>query len=336
MSGTQSTRATLGGLLLLLTGLGMLLIGFGVGLGYLGVAGTGDADTVLGFQLGQTALLFLALFGGAIAAVQGLGIMNGRPSRPLRLPGLLFFGLAFALVVGLGNVLLNFEVAVLLLFPPVFLGGAALPVLGVLSWAGRRLSWPVTWREAGLMLLSGSTLSIGVTILLGGLLSLLFFLLFLPLEISWNLGLLFGGGDGVLERLFFSPYILVLLFITALQAPIPEELAKVLGPLLMGRRIVNERQAFLLGMAAGAGFAILENMLYQGLYAQWSGWTWGGVTLLRATGTVLHPLTTGIVARGWFRARERQTGWFGRLGRAYLLAVGIHTLWNGGLKPSRP
>jgi hypothetical protein len=98
----------------------------------------------------------------------------------------------------------------------------------------------------------------------------------------------------------------------------------------MGRRIRSERQAFAIGMASGAGFAILENMLYQGLYAQYAGWTWGGVTALRGIGSLSHPLWTGIVAIGWFRARQKGPGRFKSLLRYYLAAVGLHTLWNGG------
>jgi len=133
-----------------------------------------------------------------------------------------------------------------------------------------------------------------------------------------------------LERLFFSPLLIVFLITTAVAAPIPEELAKALGiPLFGRRRITTERQAFLIGLVCGAGFAILENMLYEGVYAQYSGWSWGGITLLRAIGSVLHPLGTGLVALGWFRMRD---GGIGKLLRAYLVAVGLHTLWNGGFQ----
>jgi RsiW-degrading membrane proteinase PrsW (M82 family) len=126
--------------------------------------------------------------------------------------------------------------------------------------------------------------------------------------------------------------VIVFLVITALEAPIPEEFAKALGPVLMGRRIQTERQAFAIGLASGAGFAILENMLYQGIYADWSGWGWAGVTTLRAFGSVMHPLGTAIIALAWFRARQRDHGWLRRLAGAYLLSVGLHTLWNGGFQ----
>ncbi len=71
-------------------------------------------------------------------------------------------------------------------------------------------------------------------------------------------------------------------------------------------------------------------MLYEGVYVQSSGWTWGGVTLIRGIGSVMHPLCTVIVTLGWFRARKM--GW-GTLLKSYFLAIGLHTLWNGGFLP---
>jgi len=50
---------------------------------------------------------------------------------------------------------------------------------------------------------------------------------------------------------------------------------------------------------------------------------------LRGIGAVLHPLGAALVALGWFRMRE---GGVIKLLKAYALAVGIHTLWNGGFE----
>lgn len=303
----------------------LLLSGAAAAIGYLGLPLLAYGEDILAPQLGQMAAMFLGLVCGALATVHGLGSIFNRPSRPLRLPPMFGFILAFAVVLGLGNVLLNFGVAEEFLFPPVFLLGAALPVLAVLSWAGRNLNWPATWRQSALSLVSGSTLSILVTLVLGSVLPLAVYLLIWPLE-----DVIYTYWDWPL--LLLSPEALFFVVFVALQAPIPEEFAKALGPSLMGRRLSTERQAFFVGLASGAGFAILENMLYEGLYAQWSGWTWGGVTLLRAAGSVLHPLGTGIIALALFRARSRPKGWFGQLARAYLLSVGLHTLWNGGFE----
>jgi RsiW-degrading membrane proteinase PrsW (M82 family)/tetratricopeptide (TPR) repeat protein len=200
----------------------------------------------------------------------------------------------------------------------------------VVAWAARRLGWPITWRQGALALVAGSTLSIFVAILLEALLPYLAFLLVAPLGfLSHSFGEVFAsGGPDILGRLFFSPLIVGFLIATALEAPIPEEFAKALGVMLFGRqRISDERRALMVGLACGAGFAILENMVYEGLYAQFSGWSWGGITLLRGLGAALHPIGTALVALGWFRMRESGIG---TLFKAYLAAVGLHTLWNGG------
>jgi len=308
----------------------LLLSGTGAAIGYLGLPFLAYWEDILGQQLGQMAGIFLGLVCGSLAVYHGLGSIRNRVSRPLKLPPMYLFWLTFAVVLGLGNVLLNFQVAEEFLFPPVFLLGAALPAVGVVAWATRRLGWPITWRQGALALVAGSTLSIFVAILLETVLPLLAFFLLAPLEfLAGSFGeVLASGAPGILERLLFSPLLIVFLMATALEAPIPEEFAKALGVTLFGRkRITTERQALMIGLASGAGFAILENMLYEGLYAQYSGWSWGGVTLLRGLGAVMHPVCTALVALGWFRARE---GHWGQLLKAYLAAVGLHTLWNGG------
>ncbi|MCP4536756.1 MAG: PrsW family intramembrane metalloprotease [Chloroflexi bacterium] len=301
----------------------LLFSGVAAAIGYFGLPFTTVMEDILTPQLGQMAAIFLGLVGGGLAVYHGLGSVFNRPSSVLKLPPFYLFWIVFAVVLGLGNVLLNFHVVEELFFPPLFLLGAALPTVAVLAWAGRHLNWPATWRQGALSLVSGSTLSIMVTILLGSVLPLLVYLLIEPLADAlyyfWRV-----------PNFLFSPDVLFFIFFTAIQAPIPEEFAKALGPGLMVHRLKSERQAFFVGLASGAGFAILENMLYEGLYAQWNGWAWGGITLLRGFGSVLHPLGTGIIALALFRARGRPPGWFGRLARAYLISVGLHTLWNGG------
>ncbi len=323
MAETRSSTDKFWAYVTLIAGGLLLLGGIGAFIGYVGLPFTGPGGNILVSQLGQMAGIFLGLVGGGLAIYHGLGSIFKQRSRPLKLPRAYLFWITFALVLGLGKVLLNFEVAVDLVFPPLFLLGAALPTLAVLAWAGRRLNWPATWRQGALALVSGSTLSILVTILLGAVLPFLVYVLIEPLAYAlrdfWHA-----------PALFLSPEVLFFVFFAALQAPIPEEFAKALGPGLMMRRLNSERQAFFVGLASGAGFAILENMLYEGLYAQWNGWTWGGVTLLRGIGAVLHPLGTGIIALALFRARKRPPGWFGQLARAYLISVGLHTLWNAG------
>lgn len=321
------------GIISILAGIFLLLCGLVATGGYLGLPFILAGEDLLTPQLGQIAAIFLGLVIGSLALFHGFGSLMNRPSRPLKLPPFYFFLIVFAVVLGLGNVLFNFHAAEVYLFPLLFALGAALPTIVVLAWAGRRLGWPVSWRQGSLAFVSGSTFSIFIAIALETVLPYFIYLLVLPLEfVAYSFSELAWGSPGFIERLFTSPLILVFLVVVAFQAPIPEEFAKALGPGLMGKRIHSERGAFFLGLASGAGFAILENMLYEGLYASWSGWSWGGITALRAIGSVMHPLCTGIIVLALFRERERKPGWFGRLGRAFLISVGLHTLWNGGFE----
>jgi RsiW-degrading membrane proteinase PrsW (M82 family) len=314
----------------LIAGFFLLFSGLLTLIGYLGLPFVLPGEDVLGPQLGQMAGLFLGLICGTLAVYHGLRSLADRPSGRLKSPPAYTFWIAFALVLGLGNVWLNFPVATVYIFPFLFLLGAALPVLSVVAYAARRLGWPVTWRQGSMALVTGSTLSVWLAILLEIAFLLLIFALVPPLGF---LGDLVGGGIGaggadLFERLFFSPALIIFLVFTVLQAPIPEEFTKGLGVVVFGRRrLTNERQVLLVGLMVGAGFAIMENMLYEGVVVQVSGWSWGGVTLLRGLGAVLHPVCTGLVALGWFRVQERGVG---QLLKAYAIAVGLHTLWNGG------
>lgn len=300
--------------------------------GYLGMPALVPFDNILAYQLGDIAAVYLGLFCGILAVVHGMGSISGRPSSTLKLPAFHLFWLALALVLALGNLVINLDLAVDFLFPPLFALGAALSVFAVLAWAFRGLNWPITWRQASLAFICGSTLAIFTALLFEMTVPYLAYLLLEPFEyLADGIAELGWGAPGFIERIFASPLILVFLVFTAIEAPIPEEFAKALSIPIFGRdRITNERQAFAIGLASGAGFAILENMLYEGMYAQSNGWAWGGITLLRAVGSVLHPLGTGIIALGWFRMRAGGTG---KLFKAYLLSVGLHTLWNGGFEP---
>jgi RsiW-degrading membrane proteinase PrsW (M82 family) len=316
-----------------LTGIFLLLSGIAATVGYLALPLVLPFGDALSYELGNIAALYLGLFGGMLAIYHGTNSINGRPSNLFKLPAFYVFWIILALVLGMGNLILNTEIATDYLFPPIFVLGAALSTFAVLGWAFRTLGFPITWRQAGLAFVCGSTLSVLIAIILE---TTLPFLTYLLVEPFWYFAEEFAdlawGAPGFIERLFASPLLLVYLVFIAFQAPLPEEFAKALSLPMFGKnRITNERQAFAIGLASGAGFAILENMLYEGLYAQQNGWTWGGITLLRSIGSVLHPIGTGIIALGWFRMK--QGGGTGALIKAYLLSVGLHTLWNGGFEP---
>ena len=317
--------AIIAGSLLTLTGIAAFIGYFNLPLSFL-------FEDILSYEIGQIAAVYLGLFCGPLAVFHGFRSITNRHSSPVKMPSFYIYWIVLALVLGLGVLILDIDLTTEFIFPPLFVLGAALSTLAVLAWVYRKIGWPITWRQAALAFACGSTLSIIVAIILETILPYFAYLLLEPLwYVADEFAYLGWGAPGFMERLFSSPLILVFLAVTAIETPIPEEFAKALGIPIFGRtRIQNERQAFAIGLASGAGFAILENMLYEGLYASHNGWGWGGITFLRSIGSVLHPIGTGIIALGWFRMKE---GGAGKLLKAYLLSVGLHTLWNGGFEP---
>jgi hypothetical protein len=135
-------------------------------------------------------------------------------------------------------------------------------------------------------------------------------------------------GPGRLEDLYLSPWLLILLVEAAVVAPLVEEATKPLAAAVLARRLRGPAEAFLVGMAGGVGFAILENMLYE---ASGGAGLWAGMATVRGIGGVLHPLNAGLVAMGWYGVRNGLRGAWPRLAGFYALAVGVHALWNGAL-----
>jgi PrsW family intramembrane metalloprotease len=119
-----------------------------------------------------------------------------------------------------------------------------------------------------------------------------------------------------------SPWFLAAVLDYVVVAPLTEEPAKYLGARLA--RASSRRDAFLAGIAAGVGFTIVEDALYA-LAAAVVGGPWIPVLILRATGTAVHPLASGLVALGWWDERAGRV----RSGiRGMVAGMGIHAVWN--------
>ncbi len=132
--------------------------------------------------------------------------------------------------------------------------------------------------------------------------------------------------DPRITEILASPWLLLVLVDVSVVAPVTEETGKALGARFA--RPANRQDAFLVGVGAGAGFAIVENVLYALAGAVFGG-PWPAIVLARAMGAAVHPLATGLVVTGWWDARH---GGGGRaLGRGFFAGAGIHALWNGSM-----
>ena len=132
------------------------------------------------------------------------------------------------------------------------------------------------------------------------------------------------GADPSLTGVMRSTWVLVLLIELVVIAPLTEEAGKALGGRL--GKPMDRRAAFLCGVAAGTGFAIVENMVY-GWGAVSFGAAWEPVIATRVFCAAMHPLATGLVMLGWWDWRENRDP--AALARGYLAGVGVHALWNG-------
>ncbi len=133
------------------------------------------------------------------------------------------------------------------------------------------------------------------------------------------------AADPRLADVLGSPWLVVALVGAVAVAPLLEEAGKAAGGI--AARPAGRREAFLAGVAAGAGFAVVENVAYAALGA-WFGGAWPEIALARGLGAAVHPLASGLVVMGWWESRNGRRG---ALARWYLAGVGVHALWNGSI-----
>lgn len=118
-----------------------------------------------------------------------------------------------------------------------------------------------------------------------------------------------------------------LLGLLGVVAPLVEELLKGLAvPLVVAAGGRPGRLAgFLFGVAAGAGFAILEGVLNGAMALNMTEF-WAGLMLLRGAAATMHCLAAGLAGLGWQMILvERRWLAGGVLG---LLALSLHAAWN--------
>ncbi len=277
------------------------------------------------------ALLLLAgLAGGGATAYAAFRSLLGRRIGSVRLPPpwALAGGFVLALAAGLG--LWQAGISTAFLMPLFVAAAAALGPLAVASWilrsGGKEVKAVTTPRglaALGLGATASTVLALMLNTLLGGAALLLVIgVSDQALDLVVDLLDALAGGLG---KELASPVFLLGLVEAAVLAPLVEELVKPLPLLPVLKRLPTARDALLLGVLAGAGFAAVENLLYAASF----GDDWSGVLVTRLLGSALHPFGAGLMAVAWWHVRRGEPGAAARWGRYYGLAVGAHALWNG-------
>lgn len=283
---------------------------------------------------------------GIAAFSHGNRSLQNKPSRSLQFPfhPLLLIGM-FLLLLALGIFIGNFDNAIGIIFPPIFIACAILPPLWAVTWMIPRSpalegntsedekvqqeTLPaLSWRRGLLSFAGGATVSVFIAIVLEILLPAIVLSLVFNLAdtLSDQVSDLFRAlSNENIATALTNPSFIYLFVQIAVIAPLAEELAKPLITLPMLRHL-GKQESFWVGALAGAGFAALENIIYAA-----SGFgIWAGILLVRALGGALHPLGSGLVAQGWHGVlrgeKNAGTNWWKRFG----IAVAVHAAWNGG------
>ncbi|MFN2304935.1 MAG: PrsW family glutamic-type intramembrane protease [Anaerolineales bacterium] len=251
--------------------------------------------------------------------------------------------LVWPLIVFIGWWTSGKPVAASFLLGPVNLLAAGLPVLWIFNAARRKLNGDVPvrqWRIFGFSL----TILPPVVIIVE-LLAVLLIALIMGILLVYNISLgsqieealtdltnqiEVAGQDPEMIFQLIKPYlsqptvIVWILVVFGGVVPIVEELLKPIALLGLVRHDVSIQEGFVSGILCGAGFALMENILYLSMAVTSQDWLL--LTVGRAGTGAMHMLGSGLI--GWGLAKTLRGGkwWFAVL--TSLAAFLLHGLWN--------
>ncbi len=332
----QSGWQTAGLLLALAVGLGACLCGgtasvFGLGLTLVNSRRLTPTTTLPIFSL-----FVIGMCLGLPLAWQAVAGLRGKTSKRFVLSAAWGLGLIILYLAALagGQTVLSLKLAPAMTLPPFHILALALPPLLCLGGAVALAKEPqFTWRRlwgglGGALGAVGLSFVIELTLLVLGLVAVVIILGASPdwVEQLRQSQLAPGGlADSPLVRsLIRNPLVIFTLLVSfSFAVPLIEETAKSLVPALAGVwQRPSVTQIFLLGVAGGAGFAVIEGLLNGGLSTE----GWASVALLRIGASAMHCLTAGLTGWGWGQVWTRRR-WLHLL-PAYVVATALHGMWN--------
>jgi RsiW-degrading membrane proteinase PrsW (M82 family) len=299
------------------------------------VAFSGKLQTISPAQNFAAIVQFVAftaagVLGGSFGLYHSIrSLFLKKSSAEFKLPWFWIFLLLYLVIIGTGAwmrtkgwAVSNLPLTLLLIAIAGILPLATIAALGVRRiHYPRKAAWPTTWRHFVFSLVSGATLAI----LLAGVLELV-----LSFIVVRQFGLTNVSLDNPDQPIPTNPKAIIFLFLlVSVIAPLVEETVKPLAVVLLIGRIRSAAEAFVLGMAAGLGFALVETVGYIGMGYK----NWIDVAIERSTAGLLHGFGAGIVALGWYFITHRNST---KKVNRVLLAIGCwiyapvqHAIWNG-------
>ena len=276
---------------------------------------------------------------GAALTWQAVNLLRGHESRsPAQIfPRAIFFVAAFLIVIPLGLLAQNVPVIAAYVFPPWHFLAALIPPLGVLAFAARRLGetsglrallTALTWGAFG-----ATPIAIVMELASGALLLLVATIVIALSPNSQRLldqmQSMLSQSSGMLDLqavtgLMTNPAVTIgVLVYFAGIVPLIEETLKTFVLAFIDPKRTQLQDAVLWGIAAGAGFAMIENNFNTtSVLSLWA------ITLFTRLGaTTMHVANGVTMGRGWHAARVE--GRWSKLFSAFLTSVFFHALWNG-------
>ena len=249
-----------------------------------------------------------------------------KPSADFVIPQFWIFFLLYLAVIGTAYWLQTRGMAVTYPLVTVILiaFAAIFPALTILALGDRRLhfprkaAWPTSWRRFTLAIVSGATLGVGLAAILEFIIELLLVhgqatnpLLCVDQPNAPNC-----QNPGVYN---------IILIVVAVMAPFIEETVKPLAVIIFIGRIRSAAEAFVLGLAAGIGFNLIETTGYIS-----SGYQdWLSIALIRTGSGLLHGFGAAMVTLGWYYLTHPGKHRGLKVAGCWTYAVLQHAIWNG-------
>ncbi len=315
--------AFIGSILVLLGGLASLFLLLFVQMVRLGnlTAGQSFSSTVV-----FAALALIGLIGGGYGLYHSIrSVFLRRASSDFAIPTFwIFVALYIAFMVG-GYVLHanGQDVTNLTLLAILILLVGLFPALAVMALGERRLhfpksaNWPTSWRRFTLAIVSGATMGI----LIAGALELA---LLAVLVRAQGINPLLCLNDPTNPDCQSSNTIGLLFITVAIIGPLVEETVKPLAVIVFIGRMRSAAETFVLGLACGIGFDLIETSGY--ISSRTNDWL--NIALGRTGSGLLHGMGAAMVALGWYYLTHPGKNRFLKALGCWLYAVVQHAIWN--------